>query len=163
MAHQCLVFDHQPLGSVIGVVLVKVGLIHLEAGNVQRLCQLDVALLPCGVCRCAESLYPVPQLGQVSRLPCPHALRLTARLCLALPLKACWIFYDGKPSRDGSSRDDSEDRRLRILTTLVDAGSVETERFDHVTIARSSFPVRSMIISAKNLPNHLTRRRHRGS
>jgi hypothetical protein len=80
--HQCLVFDHQPLGSVVGVVLVKVvgvvlvkvGLVHLEAGNLQRLCQRDVALLPCGVCRCPESLYPVPQLGQVSRLPCPTRL-----------------------------------------------------------------------------------------
>ena len=34
--HQCLAFDHQPLGSVVGVLLVKVGLVHLEAGNVQR-------------------------------------------------------------------------------------------------------------------------------
>ena len=35
--HQCLVFDHQPLGFVVGVVLVKVGLVDLEAGNVQGL------------------------------------------------------------------------------------------------------------------------------
>jgi hypothetical protein len=35
--HQCLAFDDQALGSVVGVVLVKVGLVHLEAGNVQGL------------------------------------------------------------------------------------------------------------------------------
>ena len=34
--HQCLVFDHQPLGSVVGVVLIKVGLVYLEAGECPR-------------------------------------------------------------------------------------------------------------------------------
>ena len=35
--HQGLVFDHQPLGSVVGVILVKVGLVYVEADNVQGL------------------------------------------------------------------------------------------------------------------------------
>ena len=81
--HQCLAFDQQPLGSVVGVLLVKVGLVYLESGNVQRLGQRDIAFLPCDVCCRADSFYPVLQLGQVSRLPCPHVPRLSVRLCRA--------------------------------------------------------------------------------
>lgn len=33
----CLAFDHRPLGCVVGVLLVKVGLVDLETGDVQRL------------------------------------------------------------------------------------------------------------------------------
>ena len=78
---KCLAFDHQPLGSVVGVLLVKVRLVQLEAGNVQRVGERNVARLPCGVCCRAESFYQVRQLGQISRLRCPHALTLPARLC----------------------------------------------------------------------------------
>jgi hypothetical protein len=80
-SNRCLAFDHQPLGSVVGVLLVKVGLVQLEAGNVQRVGERNVARLPCGVCCRAESFYQVRQLGQISRLRCPHALTLPARLC----------------------------------------------------------------------------------
>jgi hypothetical protein len=44
-------------------LLVEVALIDLEAGNVQRFGQRDVALDACGVCRRAESLNPVCELS----------------------------------------------------------------------------------------------------
>jgi hypothetical protein len=54
-----LSFDHQTLGSVVGVLLVKVGLVHLEAGDVQGIGKRQVALVPCLVCCRPDALNPI--------------------------------------------------------------------------------------------------------
>jgi hypothetical protein len=44
-------------------LLVKIAFIDLEAGDIQRLSECEVAVLACLLCCRAESLYPVCQLG----------------------------------------------------------------------------------------------------
>ena len=51
------------LALLVIQLLVEVALIDLEAGNVQRISQRDVALDTCRLCRRAESLNPIGQLG----------------------------------------------------------------------------------------------------
>jgi hypothetical protein len=47
------------LALLVIQLLVEVALIDLEAGNVQRISQRNVALNACRVCRRAESLNPI--------------------------------------------------------------------------------------------------------
>ena len=54
---------NQPLSHVVGVLLVKVGLVHLEAGQVQCLGKRQVALLPGLVCCRADARNPILQLS----------------------------------------------------------------------------------------------------
>ena len=44
-------------------LLVEIAFIDLEAGDIQRLSECEVAFLACLLCCRAESLYPVRQLG----------------------------------------------------------------------------------------------------
>ena len=63
----------QTFSPVAGVLLVKIRLVHLEAGHVQCLGERHVARLPCILCCRADALNPIPKLSQISRLSCRHA------------------------------------------------------------------------------------------
>ena len=70
------------LALLVIQLLIEVALINLEASNVQRISQRDVALNACRVCRRAESPQPnrLTRLGQPFALP-PRRPTLSARPC----------------------------------------------------------------------------------
>jgi hypothetical protein len=74
------------LALLVIYLLVEVTLIDLEAGDIQRFGQRDIALDACSVCRRAESLHPVCQLGQLGQLsPQRHTFRVVATAGLSRP------------------------------------------------------------------------------
>ena len=80
------------LALLVIQLLIEVALINLEASNVQRISQRDVALNACRVCRRAES----PQPNRLTRLGQPFAL--TPRYLLGpVGCVPSWGYVDNSP------------------------------------------------------------------